>query len=189
MKNNKQASHIRLFNKIAWGTEPSAEQEVRRSRWMNRATLVLIGTLLILLILVLTGCRTKYVDRPYPVEKIKTVTVVQYDTVLVATLEPQPDQQQVVPADSASHLENDYAESDASVIDGRLNHSLRQKPDAQALARVKVETVYVTDSIPYPVPGPTEYKEFEPNAMQKTLMWAGGIAIVLLVLVSFRRLK
>lgn len=61
-------------------------------------------------------------------------------------------------ADSTSHLENDYALSDARILaDGTLYHSLETKPRTDTLARevgvqVRDSIVYREKVVPQPVP-------------------------------------
>lgn len=61
-------------------------------------------------------------------------------------------------ADSSSHLENDYALSDARILaDGSLFHSLETKPRTDTLARevgvqVRDSIVYREKVVPQPVP-------------------------------------
>lgn len=85
-----------------------------------------------------------------------------YDT---ATVEIPVEIEKIVTRDTASHLENTYARSDASVKDGFLSHSLESKPQ---IIRVPVE-VRVTDTL-------CVYKEaqtiVETVEVEKPLSWA-----------------
>ena len=87
------------------------------------------------------------------VERVREVRVV--DTVLVQV----PPQREVVTVrDSSSHLENDYALSDARILaDGSLFHSLETKPRTDTLTRevdvhVRDSIVYREKVVPQPVP-------------------------------------
>ena len=84
--------------------------------------------------------------------------------------------------DTSSYLTNPFAFSQATVTNGTLTHSLGIHPDATVKQKLPVteRIVTIVDSIPYPVPvpGPTEYIEHEPSPIERTLMWAGAIAII-----------
>ena len=76
----------------------------------------------------------------------KVVTEIEYrDRVVHDTTEVKIpyEVEKIVTRDTVSHLENDYAKSDAEVSDGFLSHSLESKPQ---IIRVPVE-VRVTDTI------------------------------------------
>lgn len=76
----------------------------------------------------------------------KVVTEIEYrDRVVHDTTEVKIpyEVEKIVTRDTMSHLENDYAKSDAEVSDGFLSHSLESKPQ---IIRVPYE-VHVTDTI------------------------------------------
>ena len=109
-----------------------------------------------------------------------------YDT---ATVESPVEVEKIVTKDTASHLENTYAKSDAAVSGGFLHHSLESIPQ---IIKVPVE-VHVTDTL---------YKEAEIHTetveVEKPLTWwqkfrIGAFwwlvgAVVLLLLWTFRKL-
>lgn len=83
--------------------------------------------LFVLTAMLMCGCRsTKSVASRDSVRvEIRHHTIFVPDTIKV----PLPPQKEyIVTPDSSSHLENDYAESDAAIKDGMLHHSLRTKP-------------------------------------------------------------
>lgn len=106
-----------------------------------------------------------------------------------ATVEIPVEVEKIVTKDTASHLENTYAKSDAVVSGGFLHHSLESIPQ---IIKVPVE-VHVTDTL---------YKEAEIRTetveVEKPLTWwqkfrIGAFwwlvgAVVLLLLWTFRKL-
>lgn len=106
-----------------------------------------------------------------------------------ATVEIPVEVEKIVTKDTASHLENTYAKSDAVVSEGLLHHSLESIPQ---IIKVPVE-VHVTDTL---------YKEAEIHTetveVEKPLTWwqkfrIGAFwwlvgAVVLLLLWTFRKL-
>lgn len=106
-----------------------------------------------------------------------------------ATVEIPVEVEKIVTKDTASHLENTYAKSDALVSGGFLHHSLESIPQ---IIKVPVE-VHVTDTL---------YKEAEIHTetveVEKPLTWwqkfrIGAFwwlvgAVVLLLLWTFRKL-
>ena len=79
------------------------------------------------LLLLFTACGI-HKPQPQPV-------IIQHDTVIreriirdTARIEVPVIKEKIVTLDTASHLENDWAKSDAAVSDGLLSHSLETKP-------------------------------------------------------------
>lgn len=86
----------------------------------------------------MSGCSPKIVE--------KVVTQVEYRDRVVhdtATVEVPVEVEKIVTRDTVSHLENNWAKSDAMVSDGFLHHSLESKP---RIIQVPVE-VHVTDTV------------------------------------------
>lgn len=164
---------------MADGKEPTIQdQKPRKKIWL--LLLLLAATVLLFL---LCGCRSHKPPKIVVVERLVTKTVTERDTVIHTKLVPE--YISVTTADSSSHLENSYAESDASIRNGVLHHSLKTKNDSiPVLTKVIHEEVH--DSIPYPVEvaGPTVYIEKDLSKWQKFLMWCGGIALLSLALVG-----
>lgn len=104
--------------------------------WVGSAIISLCAALG--LILLLSACSPKIIE--------KTITEIEYrDRVVHDTTEVKIpyEVEKIVTRDTVSHLENDYAKSDAEVSDGFLSHSLESKPQ---IIRAPVE-VRVTDTI------------------------------------------
>ncbi len=84
-------------------------------------------------------------------------------------------------ADSSSHLENDYALSDARILaDGTLYHSLETKPRTDTLSREVV--AQVNDSIIYRekiVPQVVSVEK-ELNWFAQLRLWLGNVMLVLI---------
>ncbi len=94
-----------------------------------------------------------------------------------------------VTRDTASHLENSYAKSDAVVSDGNLTHSLETKPQ---IIKVPFE-VRVTDTLWRESSVITEIKEVEKELtpwqrFKMNAFWAFGFATIFLLLWTFRKL-
>ena len=131
----------------------------------------------------MSGCSPKIVE--------KVVTQVEYRDRVVhdtATVEVPVEVEKIVTRDTVSHLENNWAKSDAMVSDGFLHHSLESKP---RIIQVPVE-VHVTDT----VWKEQEIKEVE-KLVEKELTWWQRfrmeafpwllLAVVLLLLFAFRK--
>ena len=89
--------------------------------------------LLTIAALLLTACRTtRVVEHTRAEVRDSIIERVRIDTLIDTLRVDIPLQaEQTVVLDSSSHLENDYAISDAAILpDGRLQHSLRTKPQA-----------------------------------------------------------
>lgn len=103
--------------------------------------------LLLISLLFLSACA---VQKPLCTSTAETVRVIEHvELVPVTVFIDIPEiKEMVVVRDSSSHLENDYAFSDASVDNaGRLHHSLSTKP--QRTAQTVPVPVQVRDSIVY----------------------------------------
>ena len=110
------------------------------------------------------------------VERVREIKVT--DTLFV---EVPPQSAERTTADSTSHLENDYAVSDARIMaDGSLYHSLETKPRTDTLTQelsvqAKDSIIYREKVIPkiYPV-------EKELNWFVRMRIWLGNIMLVLI---------
>ena len=84
-------------------------------------------------------------------------------------------------ADSSSHLENDYALSDARILaDGSLFHTLETKPRTDTLTRevgvqVRDSIVYREKVVPQPVPSEKPIGWFT-----QLRLWLGNVMLVLI---------
>lgn len=99
---------------------------------------IIAGAIVGSFVLFCTGCSPKIVYRTET--KIEYKDRVVHDT---AKVEIPVEVEKVVTRDTASHLENTYAKSDAVVSGGFLSHSLESKPQ---IIKVPVE-VHVTDTL------------------------------------------
>lgn len=104
-----------------------------------------------------TSCSPKVIVQKEVVTEYRDRIV--HDT---TTVEIQLEVEKVVTRDTASHLENSWAKSDAVVSGGFLSHSLESRPQ---VIKVPVE-VHVTDTLYREAEIRTEIKEVE-----KPLSW------------------
>lgn len=120
--------------------------------------------------------------------EVRTETVYVPDTILV---EIPAQKAERTTADSTSHLENDYAVSDAAIMpDGSLFHALETKPqqkpvEYQKPIERKDSIVYREKEVPVPYPV-TEYVEKKLSWWQQTEIY-GFYALLLLLLVMLRK--
>lgn len=122
---------------------------------MRRQSFILHCSLLTLLCLSCRSPRTIIVEvQDSTSTHVRTHTVFVPDTILV----PLPPQTvyRVTP-DTTSHIETDYAASDAAIRDGLLYHSLTTKPTPVPVPVTHKETtrdsiVYREREVPVPVP-------------------------------------
>lgn len=150
----------------------------------RKASLVIsLLFLFIAIVLLFSSCRTgrqvvvvEARDSVRVVERVREVRVV--DTVLV---EVPPQREVVTVRDSSSHLENDYALSDARILaDGSLFHTLETKPRTDTLARevgvqVRDSIVYREKVVPQPVPIEKPIGWFT-----QLRLWLGNVMLVLI---------
>lgn len=133
---------------------------------------------LLILLILLTGCKVRYV----PIETIKVQKEIVRDTLVQVKLVPYKDTVSIL--DTVSHLENQYAYSDAEYSLGRLNHSLAIK-DVELPIKVQYVDRIRVDSIPYKVEvikevnKLTRWQTFRLNAFT---FIAIGVGIYLLIL-------
>lgn len=104
--------------------------------------------LLLVAALILSGCGVRKQLPPIQRDSVR----IEYRTELVvvkdtAWVEIEKDAQKVVTIDTASFLENRYAESYAVIADGMLYHSLETKP--QRIAAPTEKAIQVRDTIIY----------------------------------------
>ena len=156
------------------------------SKWILPTAIlyvVLIG-IAVLFVVGISSCSPKIVE--------KVVTQIEYRDRVVhdtAKVEIVREVEKVVTLDTASHLENKYAKSDALVSGGLLSHSLESIPQ---IIEVPVE-IHVTDTIVKDAEIHTETVEVEkPLSWWKAFKigafwWLLG-AVVLLLVWTFRKL-
>ena len=138
-------------------------------------------TKLLLICLLLVGCKTKYI----PVERVVRDSVAIHDTVIQVKLKPF--KEVVLVDDTISLLDNEVATSEAKITNSKLYHSLEIKDTP-----IKVETKFITEykTIKEPVP----YEVERVVKVEKKLTWwekkkilFGEIAfIVLLSVIAYK---
>lgn len=183
MNNENDFHHqtLRTYNRLADGGHEYDINDARdREVWMSRCMTALWIILIAFLTCLLIGCRTERIVEYVPIEKKVKEVVIEKDTVLKVQLVPYKDS--IATPDSTSHLENQYAYSDAAVKGGRLTHTLGIFPNNPVDVPAKIIIKHEIDSIPYPVPvpGPTQYLEHEPTFIEKVLTWTGGVTLLML---------
>lgn len=149
---------------------------------MNRNKTVSLMTFAVALLL-FSSCRTgrqvvvvEARDSVRVEERVREIKVT--DTLFVAV--PMQKESTTV-RDSMSHLENDYAVSDARImIDGSLYHSLETKPRTDTLTQelsvqAKDSIIYREKVVPKIVP-----VEKELNWFTQMRIWLGNIMLVLI---------
>lgn len=136
------------------------------------------------------SCKTRveYV----PVEVKTTITKTIKDTVIQEKLIPQKDSA-ILPVvagrDTASHLQNLYAESWARIIDGYLHHTLSTLPGASIdVAVPDVELVEVEREVPVIVEKEKELSSWK-KFILKTGPWSILINIAILILMIRKYFK
>lgn len=114
--------------------------------------------ILIIALVALTGCKSaKQVQKQLPVVPIeantdtKIIHTESIDTVFVEI--PAQSAERTTP-ERLSHLETDYAQSDARInADGTLSHTIKNKPTKHpAPVKNTADTVFVEKAIEKPVP-------------------------------------
>ena len=120
-------------------------------------------------LLLLSSCSPKIVERVVTVTRDSTIVEVHervvHDTARVEI--PKIVEVNVTPADS-SHLENEFAVSDAWVEDGVLHHSLRTKPQ---VIEVPVAVQVSDTTTTHEHFEKTDSTTLEPVEVEKPLSW------------------
>lgn len=163
---------------------------------MKVLTLAIVGIVMMLLVGLLAGCKTKKT-----IEKSETSDSVRIEyrekivKVPVNVIVEVPVEKKVQMDRDSSHLETSFAVSEAKMvwIDGVLflRHSLENKPqkiekkDSVPVVE-KEKVVWKTRRVSY-TKRDIQYVEKQLSWWQKGLMWSGGIGIVVLFLFIFNR--
>lgn len=177
---------VREFNRVADG-EPSEEKQHQQDIFVDflqntvgAVVFIIIG---ILILIAFCGCSAKEKAVYIPVVKTVEVHTIVRDTVIETELVEYYSERET--RDTASYLTNPFAYSQATIIDGTLTHSLGIHPGATVAQTFPIpeRTITIVDSIPYPVPvpGPTEYIEHKPSAIERFLLWVGAFAVIYFV--------
>lgn len=158
----------------------------------TKKIILIAFSVLVALCLLSCGSSRKVVEQANTQEKdsvrFQTVTVFVKDTVL---LEIPAQSSERETRDSTSHLENDYATSDATIMpDGSLFHNLKTK---QQKKPVQIEKpVQRTDSIVYRVRTETKIKEVPRKLtwFQQTQIYGfRALIVILLIIYTIKRIK
>lgn len=185
----------RVVNRIADQGEPTEkevhDQDIFALFVQNALGVVVALFVIILIFAAFCGCSAGEKTVYIPVVKTMEVQTIVRDTIVETELVEYYTERET--RDTSSYLTNPFAYSQATVTNGTLTHSLGIHPDATVKQKLPVteRIVTIVDSIPYPVPvpGPTEYIEHEPSPIERTLMWAGAIAIIAAAAWAVARLK
>lgn len=127
--------------------------------------------LMLLTAALLTGCSpVKQMQQPLPVVPIETNTntkIIHTEIIDTVFIEIPAQSAEKTTPEGYSHLETDYAESDAQINpDGSLHHSLKNKSMKQPVpVKNSADTVYVDRAIEIPVPVEV------PVAIERELTW------------------
>lgn len=147
----------------------------------------LVGVALLLIVLLLTGCRTyKQTENKETVDSVRTEYIEKIVEVpVVVTVEVPAEAKERETRDSTSFLETSFAQSTAEMKwkDGvpYLFHTLENKPqkiekEAKVQVKEKTKTVYRTRYVTR-----TIYKTRDLAWYQKLLIMLGGLAIIILI--------
>lgn len=137
---------------------------------------MLWAVILISLFILLSGCKTIYVDRPVHHET--------HDTIIQKEIIEKEVIKEVTVRDSVSfHTKGD------TVFRERWHWERDYQYEKALQAKIDSLTKLKRDSIPYPVPGPTEYIEKPLKGWQKGLIWTGIIETALLAAFLYFRFR
>ena len=134
----------------------------------------LIGMLLLLILALLSSCRSSRIEY-VPVESVRIDSVTVKDTVISQLLVPYRDS--VAIADTTSYLSNPYAYSRATWSRGQLRHTLGIWPAAAVVVRVPY---YIDRYVYRSVPKVVEVEK-KLSRWQQIKLHTGGIAIGLII--------
>ncbi|MGN0091282.1 MAG: hypothetical protein ACI36Z_10080 [Alloprevotella sp.] len=175
-EDNNEHRILRLLNRLADGGHEESIDDVRRNEVIARISLRVLFLIFILFMMSLVcSCSTTRQPQVVTVERIHRETVTLRDTVIRVQLVPQTDS--ITTTDTTSTLRNAYCQSTATVSDGHLTHTLSTLPHSTHEVEIQVREVVRTDSIPYPVPGPTQYIEKSLSPICRFLVGFGLVSI------------
>lgn len=112
----------------------------------------------LLCIALLAGCRTHKETAPQiPTVPLQTTTdtkIIHTETIDTVFIEIPAQSAERTTPEGFSHLETDYAESDAKInADGTLSHNLKNKPQPKPVpVKNSNDTIYIDNIIEKPVP-------------------------------------
>ena len=175
-EDNSEHRILRLLNRLADGGHEESIDDVRRNEMLSRITLRILFIIFIAFLMsLICSCSTTRQPQTVTVERIHRETVTLHDTIIRVQLVPQMDS--ITTTDTTSTLRNIYCESRATVSKGRLTHTLATLTHSTHEEKIQVREVIRIDSIPYPVPGPTQYVEKPLGPISKFLILFGMFSI------------
>lgn len=130
----------------------------------------------VLIIFAFTGCKTTYIPQPEYHEI--------HDTIIRKEVVEKEVIKEVTVRDSVSFL----VKGDTVRIE-RWHYERDYKTEKALQAKIDSLTHIERDSVPYPVPGPTQYVERPLKGWQKVLMWCGAIGIILIIIYIIIRIR
>lgn len=143
---------------------------------------VTIFVFIAIVLLLFSSCRTGKVVVVEAKDSIRIEERLRYVPVVdTFFMEVPPQSSERTTADSTSHLENDYAVSDARImIDGSLYHSLETKPRTDTLTQEL--SVQAKDSIIYRYKLNTKVVTVEKSLgwFSQMRIWIGNVMLVLI---------
>ena len=165
-------------------------------RTMKVLTWCIVGIVMMLLVGLLAGCKTKkFIEKSEKEDSVRIEYREKIVKVPVNVIVEVPVEKKVQMDRDSSHLETSFAVSDAKMvwIDGVLflRHSLENKPQKiekkdSVPVTEKEKVVWKTRRVTY-TKRDIQYVEKKLSWWQKGLMWSGGIGIVVLFLFIFKR--
>lgn len=113
---------------------------------------------LILALALLAGCKTTKPPAPspiltIPIEKNTNTKIVHTETIDTVIIEIPQQSAERTTTNKYSHLETDYAESDARINeDGTLSHTLNNKPTKHPVpVKNSTDTIYIEKAVEIPI--------------------------------------
>lgn len=146
----------------------------------------LLIVILLALAALLTGCRTaRKTQTPLPYVPIETSTdtkVIHVESIDTVFITPPAQTAERTTAEKESHLETDYAESDARINeDGTLTHTLKNKTQPKPVpVKNGTDIVYVDKITEKPIAVEVERElTWWERARMKSFWWLSGLAAIL----------
>lgn len=138
---------------------------------------IVLSLSLLLLLSSFLSCRHKiYV----PVVQHHSERIIERDTLVSIVNSGEVLHQFTI--DTVSLLQGKYAVSEASITQGVLSHSLIVYPRQDSIV-MSVREVYITDSIPYPVPAPERVVAVTPS----WAWWLLALDVIVAIIAVVRR--
>ena len=150
-------------------------------------------SIILVLLVIISSCSKKVLPPPIINTNDSVRTIIKYRIVKVKDsvfLEVPPQSAERTARDSTSHLETDYATSDARIMpDGSLSHNLKNKPQKKPVETEKEiiyndTTIYKERKVEVPVPVERELTWWE----QTSIKWFSYVLIglIITIIILFR---